>query len=83
MFSRARSWLPVLILSAYGSSQAGYYAAALAFAGFLAMFPMMLGVVAIVGLRRWSGIARTVGIALRSLRPRSEVVGCVSRGRSW
>ena len=50
MLSRARSWLPVRILSAYGSSQAGYYAAALAFAGFLAMFPMMLGVVAIVGL---------------------------------
>jgi YihY family inner membrane protein len=50
MLSRARSWLPVRVISAYGSSQAGYYAAALAFAGFLAMFPMMLGVVAIVGL---------------------------------
>jgi membrane protein len=50
MFSRIRSWLPVRVLSAYGSSQASNYAAALAFAGFLAMFPMMLGALAIVGL---------------------------------
>jgi membrane protein len=50
MLRRARSWVPVRVLIAYGSSQAGYYAAALAFAGFLAMFPMMLGVVAVVGL---------------------------------
>lgn len=45
-----RSWLPVRVLSAYGSSQASNYASALAFAGFLAMFPMMLGALAIVGL---------------------------------
>ena len=50
MLRRARSWLPVRILSAYGSSQAGYHAAALAFGGFLAMFPMMLGAVSIAGL---------------------------------
>jgi membrane protein len=50
MVRRARSWLPVRVLSAYASSRAGYYAAALAFAGFLAMFPMMLGIVAIIGL---------------------------------
>lgn len=37
------------VLSAYGASQASNYAAALAFAGFLAMFPMMLGVLSIVG----------------------------------
>jgi len=50
MLRRVRSWLPARVLSAYGSSQASYYAGALAFAGFLAMFPMMLGVVAVVGL---------------------------------
>ena len=50
MLRRIRSSLPVRVLSAYGSSQAGNYAAALAFAGFLAMFPMMLGALSIVGL---------------------------------
>jgi membrane protein len=44
------SWLPVRVLSAYGASQASNYAAALAFAGLLAMFPMMLGALAIIGL---------------------------------
>ena len=37
------------VLSAYGASQGSNYAAALAFAGFVAMFPMMLGVLSIVG----------------------------------
>ena len=37
------------ILSAYGASQASNYAAALAFAGFLAMFPMLLGALSVVG----------------------------------
>jgi membrane protein len=50
MLRRIRSSLPVRVLSAYGSSHAGNYAAALAFAGFLAMFPMMLGALSIVGL---------------------------------
>jgi len=44
------SWLPVRVISAYGASQASNYAAALAFSGLLAMFPMMLGALAIVGL---------------------------------
>jgi membrane protein len=39
----------VRILSAYGASQASNYAAALAFAGFLAMFPMMLGALSVIG----------------------------------
>jgi membrane protein len=39
----------VRVLSAYGASQASNYAAALAFAGFLAMFPMMLGALSVVG----------------------------------
>ena len=50
MLRRIRSWLPVRVLSAYGASQASNYASAMAFAGFLAMFPMMLGALAIVGL---------------------------------
>jgi membrane protein len=50
VFTRIRSSLPVRVLSAYGSSQASKYASALAFAGFLAMFPMMLGALSIVGL---------------------------------
>jgi membrane protein len=39
----------VRVVSAYGASQASNYAAALAFVGFLSMFPMMLGVLSIVG----------------------------------
>jgi uncharacterized BrkB/YihY/UPF0761 family membrane protein len=31
------------VIAAYGQSKASNYAAALAFAAFLAMFPMMLG----------------------------------------
>jgi YihY family inner membrane protein len=37
------------VVAAYGESQAGNYAAALAFAAFLAMFPMMLGALSIIG----------------------------------
>jgi membrane protein len=50
MLGRIRSWLPIRVISAYGASQASNYAAALAFAGFLAIFPMMLGALAIVGM---------------------------------
>lgn len=37
------------MLTAYGESQAGSYALALAFAGFMSMFPMILGALAIIG----------------------------------
>jgi len=37
------------VLAAYGSSQAANYAAALAFAAMLAMFPLILGTLAIIG----------------------------------
>ena len=47
---RARNSLPLRVLAAFGESQAANYAGALAFAGFLAMFPMMLGVLSIIGL---------------------------------
>jgi membrane protein len=49
MIKKVQSWLPVRVLMAFGASQAGSYAGALAFAGLLSMFPLMLGVVSIVG----------------------------------
>jgi membrane protein len=47
---RAQQTVPVRVLTAFGESQASNYASALAFAGFLAMFPMMLGALSIIGL---------------------------------
>jgi membrane protein len=38
------------VISAFGASQASNYASALAFAGFIAMFPMILGALSILGL---------------------------------
>ena len=38
------------MLQAFGASQAGNYASALAFNTLLAMFPLMLGILAIIGL---------------------------------
>jgi membrane protein len=38
------------VISAFGTSQASNYASALAFAGFVAMFPMILGALSILGL---------------------------------
>ncbi len=50
LIKRAQATLPARVLTAYGQSQAGNYALALAFAGFMAMFPMMLGALSIIGL---------------------------------
>ena len=50
MIQRVRSSLPVRVLQAFGASQAGNYASALAFNTLLAMFPLMLGILAIIGL---------------------------------
>src|SRR3979409_2360009 len=50
LIARARSSVPMRVLAAYGESNASNYAAALAFAAFLAMFPMILGALSIVGL---------------------------------
>jgi membrane protein len=49
LIGRVRSWLPVRVLAAYGSSQAAHYAAALAFSAMLAMFPLILGTLAGIG----------------------------------
>jgi membrane protein len=46
----AQRSLPFRVITAFGESQASNYAAALAFAAFLAMFPMMLGALSIIGL---------------------------------
>jgi len=43
------SWSPIRVLVAYGESQAGNYALALAFSCMLAMFPLVLGVLSLVG----------------------------------
>jgi len=49
MIRRIKSWLPIRVLAAYGQSQASHYASALAFTCMLAMFPLMLGVLALIG----------------------------------
>jgi membrane protein len=50
LVERAQRTLPVRVLTAYGESRASNYALALAFAGFVSMFPMILGALAIIGL---------------------------------
>ncbi len=49
MLKRATSWRPVQVVMAYGQSQGGNYAASLSYNAFLAMFPLILGMLAIVG----------------------------------
>jgi len=43
------NWLPIRVLVAYGESQAGQYALAMAFSCMLAMFPLVLAVLSLVG----------------------------------
>lgn len=50
MVSGIQGWMPVRVLSAFGQSQASSYASALAFNAMLAMFPLILGVLSIIGL---------------------------------
>jgi len=50
LIDRAQRSLPFRVIAAFGASQAGNYASALAFAGFIAMFPMILGALSILGL---------------------------------
>ena len=47
---RLKAWYPSRLFQAYGESQAGNYAAALAFNAFMSMFPLMLGLLAVLGL---------------------------------
>src|SRR5437763_13830990 len=48
--SRLSTLYPVRLVRAYGDSKASSYAAGLAFNMFMSMFPLMLGLLAIVGL---------------------------------
>ena len=48
--NRIKRSLPVRVVQAYGKSGASNYAAGLAFNAFLAMFPVILGVLSIIGL---------------------------------
>jgi membrane protein len=50
LIERGRSSVAARVVSAFGASQASYHASALAFAAFLAMFPMILGALSILGL---------------------------------
>jgi membrane protein len=50
LIKRARHSVPFRVITAFGESQASNYAAALAFAAFLAMFPTMLGALSIIGV---------------------------------
>ena len=50
LIKRAQRSVPFRVITAFGESQASNYAAALAFAAFLAMFPMMLGALSIIGV---------------------------------
>lgn len=50
LVERAQKTLPARVLTAFGESQASNFALALAFAGFMSMFPMMLGALSIIGL---------------------------------
>src|SRR5882724_13533447 len=50
LIARARKSVPMRVIAAYGESKASNYAAALAFSAFLAMFPMILGALSVIGL---------------------------------
>jgi membrane protein len=49
VLERAKATLPVRVVTAYGESQASSFALALAFAGFMSMFPIMLGTLSLIG----------------------------------
>lgn len=50
LVKRAQNTVPFRVVDAFGQSQASNYALALAFAGFMSMFPMILGALSIIGL---------------------------------
>lgn len=64
---RVRGTVPFRVITAFGESQASNYAAALAFSAFLAMFPMMLGTLSIIGfaIRDPATEARFQGLILQ------------------
>ena len=50
LVERAQATMPARVLTTYGESQASNFALALAFAGFMSMFPLIAGALAIIGL---------------------------------
>src|SRR5579884_3334025 len=50
MLDRIKNSFPARLLSAYGSSHAGNYASALALNSFMTMFPLILGIISLIGL---------------------------------
>ncbi len=50
LVERAQQTVPFRVITAFGDSRASSYALALAFAGFMSMFPMMLGALSLIGL---------------------------------
>lgn len=49
LLKRLQATFPVRLLMAYGNSQAGNYASVVAFNAFMTMFPLILGVLTIIG----------------------------------
>jgi membrane protein len=50
LVERAQSTFPVRFMTLYGESQAGNYGLAVAWTGFMTMFPLIVGALAIIGL---------------------------------
>jgi len=57
--SRLARTYPGRLIQAYGASQAGNYASGLAFTAFISMFPLILGMLAILGIATQSPQARS------------------------
>jgi membrane protein len=70
VLQRARRTAPVRVLKAYGGAHAGNYAAGVAFQGFLSMFPLILGMLALTGVVfRDPGMRSQVESAITSVFP--------------
>src|SRR5579862_9205515 len=70
MLKHITSWRPVQVVMAYGQSQGGNYAASLSFNAFLAMFPLILGMLAIVGyVVNDPGTRKTINADIVSIFP--------------
>ncbi len=70
VLKRLGSWRPVQVLMAYGASQGGNYAASLSYNAFLAMFPLILGILSIIGLAvKDPGVQKTLYTGIVSVFP--------------
>jgi membrane protein len=70
LVTRAKESRPVRVVKAYGEAHAGDYAAGLAFRAFLSMFPIILGLLVVVGLVvRDAGMRASVESAVTSVFP--------------